>query len=213
MGCFAHLGVVRFRRKSGGPGLIIVGGIWGLLAVVSIGVTAYGVYDTFYKDREPGVQVFVPEKSKNPLGSILLDYKGDFSIVVKPLGQKQYLEISGTNGKALVPSGILKIKEVTITAKDYNGHTWKASYSGDREEMPEVFVPAGGLASLDIGPPFIAVPTVEHISQLDAAFGLRFKDMKGRRCDIELVEFPTRWNIRVLSESGKVLWDVPLHLG
>jgi len=207
------MGIVRLRRKREGTALTIIGGVWGILALLMVGFAAYGYFSVSRVTEPSSVADFTPATCKGPTGKIVLPYKGEVSLVVSPLDADKQLRLSGKNGELVAPAGIHRLSEFEAVARDSRNVKWTASCSFWSGKQREICVRAGGSTPLDVGPPLTARVVAQHSGPDHARFDLEVLGPGGGSYSIEAAGGRDAPRFVVLSPSGEVLWKGKFEAG
>lgn len=150
------VGILRIRRKAGGYGLTLLGGVWGVFAIGALSIAAAG---WFVANRIGGAGVrvieFDPATHTGATATITLPWQGATAITLYESGDKnrQFL-CAGSNGAVVVPAGTFGYWHCVLSCTDSNGSLWNVSTWGDSAQV--LSLPPGGTFDLKAGPPFTA---------------------------------------------------------
>ena len=112
------VGIIRLRRRTGGPALLIIGGVWflGAAGVVGLGVVWYRTFSAGFAIKD-----FDPAGHAGQTGTVALPHKGESSLVVGDEAQRTRLRLRVRDGAAVAPAGRFQVFSYTATAKAGDG--------------------------------------------------------------------------------------------
>ena len=197
------VGLIRIRRKQWGWILVVVGGLWGVLAIAS----AVGIASLF-RGR---IEEFDPAQYDGPMTTIM--WPGELSgelTLIDPKSNKM-VRTSATSGKAQMRTGNFSLLTYTMRTRDDDNVEWATTGSLG---MAAVSLEANSTRELTAGPPFTASVAVQKGAAGREVLSLNLKDSGGNQCSFTKSGHrpaPPRFEIR--DEAGKVAFSGKFEYG
>lgn len=166
-------GIVRSRGNKGGIGCIVLGGVWGFLAIclfVLIGISWFS-FSRVRKAWDP--KDFDAASYEGALGRIEATPGDNATLVLQGGADGAYVRVLITNGIAAAPSGSFSIWSYELERKDESGSTWRASAQNPKGDSGKLNIPTNGVARLTLGPPFEARVTTRAQAEGNRSFDLK----------------------------------------
>lgn len=199
------VGLVRIRRKQWGWVLVVVGGVWGILAIAS----AVGIANLLRRKFE--FEKFDPAQYDGPMAAIT--WPGQLSgelMLLDPKGSKM-VRTPVTSGKAQMRTGNFSLLNYTMKTHDGGNVEWAATGSLG---MAAVSLEANSTHELTAGPPFTASIAVQKGAAGKEVLSLNVKDLGSNLCSFTKSgrrTAPPRFEIR--DEAGKVVFSGKFEYG
>lgn len=205
------MGIIRLKRgvRNAGAALTIIGGIWGFFAILFIG---FGIYGYTLMSRSTEVEDFNPTSYQKPIGMINLSYKGNFRIILRHIDDTQLQRFKGNDGKVIVPANSYYPQSLDLLKKDKQGREWTAS-TYLATDINKIRVTTDSPVSINAGPPFEALASVDKSGNGDINIDLDLKDSDGRQYTLNCDEIEDPPGFVVLSKSGVKLWEGRFEAG
>jgi len=203
------VGIVRSRRGKGGVGCIVLGGVWGFLALCLLGFVCF-VWFSFSQARtawQP--QTFDPAVHTGALGRIEFPHGGDAVLTLQHGGTPDgsaYLQLNATDGVAVAPAGELSIWSCDLKHKDADGNTWQASCYNPKGESGKLTVPTNGVACVALGPPLEARIKTRAMAEGKRSFDLKITGPHGNKFSVRAEGHGRAPGFEVLNAAGETVW-------
>jgi len=206
------IGIVRWRRRAtAGIALTIIGAIWGFgaIAVGGLGALAYRQFS-----RAIRVENFDPAGYKGEMGTIVLPYKGESSLVLMSQVGAKSIRVRAKDGVAQAPAGKYYLSSYEAVAKDQQRARWTASCFPGRQAMGSRSLSLGAASpqQLDLGPPFTASVVVRNATGAKPILDLSITGRGGNSYTIFRGDGRPP-SFQVVSRDAQVLWQGRFEYG
>lgn len=184
--CFGWLiplvvGIVKWRRKTGGKGWLIASGIWCSLAAVWIG---FCVYSAMTVSRRFATEEFKADNYSGGLATLVLPYSGSGTLSIRQAdkGKSWSVPFSNTNSVS-VPAGELTIWYLSYQEKNDAGVV-TGGMNCSFESKEDIVAQANEVISLKGGLPLTASITAKKKADDKLQLDYVLKDVAGNRISI-----------------------------
>ncbi len=204
------IGLVRRKQGKSCTALIVLGSVWGVMALLGAGVIGLGVYAFSMAESRWQTEEFDPSAYEGETAILETAHKGNATLVAR-VGEGESYSFSTDDGSFLVPADVIKPQSYSITAKGDDGKTWTASwwfYSAQND--PEADLTAVDRGNLDVGPPIIVKPSRRVLSEGRQSIDVSFTDAAGRSVRLSPPKPPV---IQILDASGAAVWSHKMEYG
>jgi hypothetical protein len=184
--CFGWLiplivGIVKWRRKTGGKGWLIASGIWCSLAVVWIG---FCVYSAISISRSNATEEFKAENYVGDRATLVLPYSGSGTLSIRQVNTGKSLRVSFVNtNSVVVPAGTLAVWHLTYQGKNEEGVV-TGGMSCSFEAREAIVALANEVIPLKGGLPLTASITAKKTTGDKLQLGYGLIDVAGNRISI-----------------------------
>jgi len=181
--CFGWLipliiGIVKWRRKTGGKWWLVSSGIWGGLAAAWIG---FCVFSAISINRRYATEAFNPETYTGERATLVLPYSGTGTLSIRQVstGKSLRVDFSNTNS-VVVPAGTLTVWHLSYQEKDAKGIvTGGMNCSFDAKE--NIVAQANDVITLQGGVPLTASITAKKQAEDKIQIDYALTDSAGNR--------------------------------
>jgi hypothetical protein len=202
------IGIVKLRRGSRTTGIIltVLGGGWGLVAVLLVAVGIFGYMTAMKAGR---TEHFNPDSYKGAIGRIVSKCPSPSHLVVQYPSLKKNLELKSKEGIFIAPVGDCLLESYRLESKDSEGKEWTASgiLAGELIKVDSKIE-----ANVEIGPPFTASVTARDLGK-KVIFTLIFTDCKGRSATVRKPPTERAPSFALLDKTGQTLWQGSFEYG
>jgi len=175
------VGIVKWRRKTGGKGWLIASGIWCSLAAVWIG---FCVYSAMTINRSYATEEFKAENYVGDCATLVLPYSGTGTLSIRQVDKGKALLVSFANtNSVVVPAGTLAVWHLTYQCKNAEGVvTGDMNCSFESEE--DIVAQANEVIPLKGGLPLTAAITAQKTTEGKLQLDYELTDVAGNRISI-----------------------------
>ncbi len=208
------IGIRLSSHRRGGTALIVVGGVWGAVAVSLVAMGAMFALGFRTMSSSPSdLKVFDAAAHAGPQGLIRTAGTGATSLTVMDESGGT-LRLESTNGILAAPAGTLHLTQYAMTGSLPGGSGWTVSRYGFSGGMERIAVPPGGTAEVALGPPYRAVVTVSKADDGRQTFDLQISSTDGNRVSLRFHGTrQTPLQFEVLDAGGRRVWNGNFEYG
>jgi hypothetical protein len=181
--CFGWLipliiGIVKWRRKTGGKWWLVSSGIWGGLAAAWIG---FCVFSAISINRSYASETFNAEKYTGERATLVLPYTGSGTLSIRQVNTGKSLRVafSETNS-VVVPAGTLTVWHLSYEEKDATGVV-TGGMNCSLESKENIVAQANDVITLRGGVPLTASITAKKKAEDKIQIDYVLTDVAGNR--------------------------------
>lgn len=204
-------GIVKTRRGDRSVGLIVFGGIWGSIALLSITLIGIGIYTALQLSGSYKTAEFNPEEYQGQTAEIVTPYKSTSTITARTSHDNARYVFNTTNGIFIVPASMMNLESYSISAKDEKGKVWSASWSLYSHTGSGNFnMETNSSLDLNLGPPIHITATHKEMADGKQNINIAVTDANGNNVNLRAQPAPS---IQILDETENVVWTHKLSYG
>jgi hypothetical protein len=181
--CFGWLipliiGLVKWRRKTGGKWWLVSSGVWGVLAAAWIG---FCVYSAISLNRRYASETFNAETYTGERATLVLPYSGSGTLSIRQVNTGKSLRVvfSETNS-VVVPAGTLTVWHLSYEEKDATGVV-AGGMNCSLEAKENIVAQANDVITLPGGVPLTASITAKKQAEDKIQIDYALTDVAGNR--------------------------------
>ena len=214
--CFGWLiplivGIVKWRRKTGGKGWLIASGIWCSVAAAWIG---FCVYSAMTVSRRYATEEFKVENYVGERATLVLPYSGTGTLSIRQVktGKSLRVNFSNTNS-VVVPAGSLAVWHLSYQDKDAAGVV-KGGMNCSFESKEDIVTQANAVVTLKGGVPLTASITAKKKADDKLQLDYVLTDVAGNRISMSGGSSEDRNpKFQAIGLDGKSFWSGQLEYG
>lgn len=207
------IGIRLSSLRRGGTALIVVGGVWGAVAVSLLAMGAMLVFGFRGMSSQSDPKAFDAAAHAGPKGLIRTAGTGATSLTVLDESGSA-LRLESTNGILAAPAGTLRLTQYAMTGSLPDGRGWTVSRYGFSDGTERIAVPPGGTAEVALGPPYRAVVTTSKADDGRQTFDLQISSADGNRVSLRFHGArQASPQFEVLDAGGRSVWSGNFEYG
>lgn len=210
-------GIVMARqgRQPAGTVMTVIGGAWGLGALLIAGFTVLAIVRAARSTEESAATFaeFNPAHYRGKLGTIVIPAHDQATLsLLSPGPGESGIRLHAVKGVFHAPPGHYRVAKFEVQARDRDLLTWTATSAFDDPPGRDITVTAGGQQQLDLGEPYTA-RVVPQMSGLQLSLDFKLTGKGGESVSLERHGSQVAPGFQVLDKAGKVLWSGQFEFG
>ena len=202
------IGLVRRRKGKSSAALIVLGGVWGGISVLGLGLLSIAVILYMNTVGRWDVTDFDPSSYEGNTAVVMVPAQGKAEMTAAMGDGSTSYRFSSERGEFVVPAEKLDVYSFSLSRQDAEGKQWQLSwwFNDDYQLDPS----AAGPVSIDKGPPLTV--RVKRRELPDGAQKIEMETLDSRGMKVSL-DAPHNPVIQIIDESGAVIWSHKMEHG
>jgi len=203
-------GLVRRKKGKSCTALIVLGSVWGGLAIIGVGLVALGVYFYVSSIGRWETKDFDLAEYDGPTATISVPAEGEIEMNASLEDGESY-RFATDNGKFTVPAQELGIYSYSIAKRDSNEGLWTLTWwFGWGDDECKLDLTAGQSVNFGKGPPVTVKVRRKEKADGTQNIDMETVDSEGDKVSLSAPKNPV---IQIRDGSGAVVWSHKMEYG
>jgi hypothetical protein len=204
-------GIIKTRKGDKSVALIVIGSIWGALAIPAMIFAGFAAFMFFQFSESYQSQEFNIEEYEGTTATLVSSYKGESQLTASSSHDEKRYIFKSTNGTFTLPATVIKPQSYDITQKCEDGKIWTASWSFHTSKgHPEFDLENNSSLEIKKGPPINVKVTRKDGQEEKQVLNLEITDSEGAKVSLQSSIPP---NVEILDADRNVVWTHKLEYG